>query len=592
MHYPTLKTIPASREAVDVFRGLNQQGDIAPGEFAAMENMTAQSYPQASTCRASQVYLPGACPQGILAKEALCFVENGHMVVGDNAYNLGLGDGEKQLVSMGAYVLILPDKKYFNTADPEDFGSIEQVVEQSQWKLEPCDSSGVSRNPDYVSDTQPDSPAQGEIWYDHSGETPKLRVYNAELEQWGALEGYVKATLENGENPNWPYAGYFTDCFATGDQVRIQILGSALVDDEGQPLRSQWQKEKVLEDGVWGLAAEVALQVVDGLTVIFPGLLPESLYLGNTLRFDSRMPDLDFVFECGNRLWGCRYGDQDGKFVNEIYASRLGDFRNWTSYQGVSTDAWRASVGTDGPFTGAMNYLGYPLFFKENCIHRVYGSIPSEYRIQTTPGAGVASGCSRSLCLLGDAALYLGNNGVCAYDGALPSPISRALQGLTGPAVAGVLGEDYYLSTPQGLYVYHSRRNLWHRRSPIGALQMCAYGNRLFWLGDAGDLMVLDAGEEAVDFYLETGILAGSEQRRIRSVCLRYALTGWGRVMVEYDSSGVWLAAGELPQTRLGWTNLPLKPRRCDHFRLKLCGHGRFRLHSVIKTLEKGSDLP
>ncbi len=592
MHYPTLKTIPASREAVDVFRGLNQQGDIAPGEFAAMENMTAQSYPQASTCRAPAVYLEKAHSQGILAKEALCYVENGHIIVGDKAYDLALDSGEKQLISMGAYILILPDKKYFNTADPGDFGPIERVVAEPQWRLDPCDSRGNIRSPDYFGQTQPENPEEGELWYDYSGEQARLKVYNATTQTWGPAQGYVRLELQNGANPKWPYDRYFTDCFATGDRVQLQILGDSLVDDVGEPLRTPSQQEAVLEQTIWGLAGEVELQVVDGLTVIIPGILSESVYLGNTLRFGSAMPDLDFVFECGNRLWGCRYGEQEGKFVNEIYASRLGDFQNWTGFQGVSTDAYRASVGTDGPFTGAMNYLGYPLFFKENCIHRVYGSYPSEYRIQTTPGAGVAPGCSRSLCLLGDAALYLGKDGVCAYDGALPSPISRELQGLTGPAVAGVLGENYYLSTPQGLYVYQSRRRLWHRRSPIRALQMCAFAGKMLWFGEDGELVALEHGPKKVAFSVETGVLAAAQQQRIRSICLRYALQGWARVLVQYDSSGVWQEAGSLEETRLGWTNLPLKPCRCDHFRLKICGEGSLQLHSIIKTLEKGSDLP
>ena len=101
------------------------------------------------------------------------------------------------------------------------------------------------------------------------------------------------------------------------------------------------------------------------------------------------VPDMDFVIESGNRLWGCKYGYVDGKTVNEIYASKLGDFKNWNCFMGISTDSYAASCGTDGQWTGAITHLGYPLFFKENCLHKVYGTFPSNFQIQTTTCRGV-----------------------------------------------------------------------------------------------------------------------------------------------------------------------------------------------------------
>ena len=56
--------------------------------------------------------------------------------------------------------------------------------------------------------------------------------------------------------------------------------------------------------------------------------------------------------------------------VNELYACKLGDFKNWNCFLGISTDSYVASVGTDGPWTGAVTYLGNPIFFKETCLHK------------------------------------------------------------------------------------------------------------------------------------------------------------------------------------------------------------------------------
>lgn len=588
MHYPSLQTIAASREAISVFRGLNQQGDIGSGEFAAMENMTSDYYPQAATCCPPSFFNPEIRPQALLSKEVLCYVQGKSLFMDEEEFDLGLTPGEKELISMGAYILIMPDKKYFNTADYEDFGPIDRMVEAAQWQIDPCDSQGNVVVYDAVSAAAPASPQDGAIWYDTGGAQHTLKQYDGALDTWTPIQGYVRLKMKNaGSDGN-----DFTSRFSSGDRVPLQIFGDTLIDDGGNPLKEKYP-EGWLEQAIWNLAGEVKLQVLDGTSALLPGLVPASVCLGNTLRLGDAMPDMDFLFECGNRLWGCRCGKQNGKFVNEIYASALGDFRRWSSFQGVSTDAYTASVGTDGPFTGAMNYLGYPLFFKEHYIHRVYGSYPAEYRIQTTPCMGIAPGSGRSLCLLGDTALYFGRTGIYAYDGALPSLISQNLKPTAGPGVAGVLGEKYYLSLPGGLYVYNSRRRLWHRRSAINAAQMCNwYGRLLYFDRTRQGIKELDGGDSGVTFSLETGILASTEQRSIRSICLRYSLKGWGRVMVEYDSSGVWLAAGTLPETGLGWIHLPLRPCRCDHFRLKLCGEGSLRLYSIIKTLEKGSDLP
>ena len=67
------------------------------------------------------------------------------------------------------------------------------------------------------------------------------------------------------------------------------------------------------------------------------------------------MPELDFLCENENRLWGCK-GDT-------IYASKLGDPFNWNVFDGVSTDSYAVDVGSAGDFTGCFAYRGYPVFF-------------------------------------------------------------------------------------------------------------------------------------------------------------------------------------------------------------------------------------
>ena len=79
------------------------------------------------------------------------------------------------------------------------------------------------------------------------------------------------------------------------------------------------------------------------------------------------VPDLDYFCENENRLWGVK-----GK---EIFACKLGDPFNWNVFSGLSTDSYSVATGTDGDFTAAVSYLGYPVLLKPDAIHKVYGCL-------------------------------------------------------------------------------------------------------------------------------------------------------------------------------------------------------------------------
>lgn len=83
------------------------------------------------------------------------------------------------------------------------------------------------------------------------------------------------------------------------------------------------------------------------------------------------------------------------------------------------------TVGSDGDFTGASTCLGYVLFFKENCIHKLYGSKPSDFQLSAIRCRGVARNASRSLCVLNETLYYLSPDGVMAWDGSVPSKVSE-----------------------------------------------------------------------------------------------------------------------------------------------------------------------
>ena len=568
MQIPTLKQGNVSRENVTSFGGYHAGARIAEGEFAAMKNCTGDQFPLIATRRKRGVYAAPQKCNGLLAKDSLCWVDGSKFVMNGYETELHLTDSPKQLVSMGAYVIIFPDKKYINTADLSDSGNLEaEFTSAGTVKFTPVDGDGKPLIPAYTQPEEPEKPENGALWLDTSGAGALL--------QWSAGTGMwvsVDNTLVRISCPNMGVS------FRPGDGVQLTGVPAGVVTS--------------------GVIADCGR---DYVTV--PGLLEREASLDTPVTVGRYLPLMDMVLECGNRLWGCRYGlNRAGAVVNEIYASKLGDFRNWNCFQGVSTDSYCVSLGNDGPFTGAVQHLGYPVFFREDCIHRLYGSTPATFRLQTTPCPGVQQGCSRSLARVGQMLYYKSPTGVCAYDGAVPVTVSQKLGVMPCTrAAAGALGDKYYLciqeeeSTGQ-LWVYDTARGLWHREDDTRVRCFCTCRDDLFFVNGAGQIIsVMGRGqpEEEISWMLETGMLGTltPDSKTLTRLNLRLELEQQAKVWVQYDGDDFWTPVATVYGSAGQCFNLPVAVRRCDRLRLRLEGTGFMRLSCITKTMERGSEV-
>lgn len=589
--FPTVQAQTAQRRVTDVFAGYNHNLRINDGEFYDEENLCSDDYPLLSTRRQRGVYAAPAAAQGIIAKDALCYVDGTEFVINENRIEMGISTETemcpKSLISMGAYVIILPDRKYINTADLSDFGSIEASytsVSDVTFNLCTVDGAGL----DVIAGAAaPENPRNGEYWLDTSATPHTLKVYSETSAMWmSVVTTYVKISATG-----------IGAQFEQYDGVTISgIVKSSVKDLNGSAII--WAKEENYIVIVGILDTEITQTAEEGAVTIA-----------------RKMPEMDFVIESSNRLWGCKYGMVDGKTVNEIYASKLGDFRNWNCFMGISTDSYAASCGTDGQWTGAITHLGYPLFFKENCLHKVYGTAPSSYQIQTTACRGVQKGSGKSLAIVNEVLYYKSRGGVCAYDGSLPTEISDAFGGvLYSDAVGGGHRNKYYLSMKDSggiwhLFVYDARLGVWHREDNTHANAWCSCRDEMYYI-DAADgkiRTVLGSGQtetEKIRWRAETGLFVSvlssakypdyaADKKYVGRLMLRMALDPGATMQayVEYDSSGVWEQLWSMTGKNLQTFTFPVRPRRCDHFRLRLVGQGGAKLYSLTKTLEKGSDL-
>lgn len=578
--FPKLPQTAAKRELTDTFRGYDHRLKIKRGQFYDMLNLSSASYPMLS-CRKSRGRMAELeSPGGLIAKDRLAYAEGGRLWYGEQPTELELSPGEKQLVSMGAYICIFPDKLFYNTAESSDYGSMEAVYSSTGTvSCTLCRLDGSEYQTPRVSDSPSTAPENGELWIDSSGETDVLKQWSGESGSWTEISSvYTRLRfVSHGELPRLfkaldgvEISGCEADCL-NGSKI-IQAIGG-----------SQEEPDYIIISGLIRQAVE---------------------QMEGSISIERRVPDVDFVCESQNRLWGCRYGNDGEKNLNEIYGCALGDFKNWRQYQGLSTDSWTASVGSDGPWTGAVNYLGSPMFFKENRIHKVTVSSYGAHRLTETVCRGVQPGSHGSLQVVNETLYYKAVNEICAYQGGFPISVSEALGDESYcKGAAGSVGDRYYIAMDdkQGqrwLFVYDIGKGLWMKEDALPVKYFARLDSELYAM--TADCLWSISGrqgktESYVPWMAESGILyyQHPDKKYISRFNLRLSMEegAWMDIFIQYDSSGVWESKGRISLSGTGTVTVPVCPRRCDHMQLRLEGKGEFRLFSIANILETGSDM-
>lgn len=596
------------------FYGYNHNPVISDGEMYDMENLSGDKFPllaQRHKRGISSYDVEGqaAVPlTGIHGRDQLVFIR-GQQVY----YNFTPVDGvtvsadagmlPKKIVSMGAYVCIFPDKVYFNTADLTDKGSMERRfnVSSAGVSLIMCRNNGTNYDMTSIrhGSTQPADPENGNMWVDESQSPAVLKQYMASVQEWMEIgTTYIKIQ-------------------ATG-------IGSGLkeydvVDLSGLALGGV-SPDPVVSEQIAALNTSMIVYAAGENYIVVAGILSAAVETGDlaeaTVHADLTIPDLDFIIESNNRLWGCRYGLQGGQFVNEIYASALGDFRLWRRYMNNEADSYTAPVGTDGPFTGAIRQRGYPVFFKESCIHRITGNTPTTFQIQTTHCRGVQEGSWRSVQIVAENIYYKSRDGIMLYDGNMPQLISDQLgEELYSDARAGVLKDKYYISMKDKnnnfvMMVCDTKHGTWWKEDGAKALGFASVEDELFYIDETNNTLVSVCGtvgtaEEGFYWSAEFDLYGVhyvrqsnyDDPRRVRNekyvslfkIRAELAEGSFISLYLKYNN-GDWEFKGEKEAAELKTFILPVTPKRCDHIRVKLTGYGDATIYDISRIMEVGGD--
>ena len=111
--YRTVDEIPEVNQPTTVFYGLDYNEEVPEGYFAESVNMTNEDFPvlrQRRPCVKTQD--GGTTGQGALAKKSLAVIRDNYLywAFGATPVNpTAFSNGDKQLVSMGAYLIVFPD---------------------------------------------------------------------------------------------------------------------------------------------------------------------------------------------------------------------------------------------------------------------------------------------------------------------------------------------------------------------------------------------------------------------------------------------------------------------------------------------------
>lgn len=515
---PNLISVVKQKNIVGVFQGLNTTETIQDNEFAEMQNLSSDEYPAAAARKPRGEALKTITkPNGCYYKNGLVLIDGTKLYYKDELIANTLTDSKKLICGMGAYVVIYPDKKVFNTSTKE-LTDIEYTFTQSS-------------------------------------------------------EATIAPTTDGSTFTKISCTGIGAG-FKAGDGVTIS--GVTVTTTSG---------EDVLNGSKIILGA-----TDDSITVI--GQLTESQTQESGITVKRTAPDIDYICESDNRLYGCSSAN------HEIYASALGDPLNWNTFEGISTDSYAVTVGSDGDFTGCISFMGYVLFFKEECILKLYGSKPSNFQLTTYPYRGVAKGCADTLTIVNETLYYAARNCIMRFDGAIPESVSDKLSDLSIKAGTGAFYRDKYFvwlndeKAGNALYVYDTRYQYWYQEDSDGAEYAVHGDGELYYIDSNGVMRTAEdaSGEEKVSWYAISGKQTEGSMNRKRVSQVQMMVDAEKdtlfEIFVAYDDSPIWERVYTKRAKGRKSDQICITPKKCNYFRYKIKGTGAFKLLGLSKTVQ------
>lgn len=347
-------------------------------------------------------------------------------------------------------------------------------------------------------------------------------------------------------------------------------------------------------------------------------LTPTNYASGNTatesmsVTITRKVPNLDYICENGNRLWGVcnavenKVWDESEQawktnIVRTIYASALGDPTNFFVYDGVATDSYALTVASKGDFTDCVSYSDQVLCFKEDVLHRIAGDYPANYAMYTDNIEGVQRGSHRASTIINDVLYYKSRDGVYAYSGGQPRLVSYNIDGkLYSGAAGGTDGIRYYISMTDEdgvdyIFEFDTIHDAWYMQDHRKALGF-AYADNSVYFVDGANAFRMQGGErsDVVWSATLTEFDEGSfNHKQYRWLRMEYELEEDSEINVDVVIDGgktKRVYTSDKPGRKA--VNIPLEGMRCNRLKMVISGTGgctirRVRRDYIVCSVEE-----
>lgn len=509
-------TAKNSKKYTVAFKGINYGEERADGEFSESQNISTAHYPclsQRSGRKMEWAY--SYYPTTLHAKDGLFVVDGVDLYFNrEKVGRLNEKESRKQIATVGNYIVIFPDKLYYNLENDE------------------TKSKGLQ----------------------------KMDV------DWSGSVSFTDTTITT-----------------TGDEFPFRVGDAITISG----CSDHPENNKTVEQAI------IIRGVDKNVLTFYENSFTAGTETGEvTLKRD--VPDLDFICESNYRLWGTK--------GNTIYSSKFMDPLNFNSFDASAADSYAISVGSDGEFTGCAPFSSHICFFKENTLHKLYGSKPSNFQIVTSQVYGVQAGSERSICIINETLFYKGVGGVYAYTGGVPELVSGKF-GVRkySEACAATDGSRYYISMREGdnwnLFVYDVRRNLWVREDDTHCVDMAFHDGHVYFLKASGGLYKVDSDADKSDIEWSVTFCPFNETVNERKgyskfhMRLELAAGSWLTVEQKRNDEVSWQKIYSTHNEKARTVSIPVVPARCDSVEIRVSGKGECLLRTFIREFFTGSDV-
>jgi hypothetical protein len=644
MHLPYLRSRKQKTEKqIVAFRGVNYGEAVRDGDLSESQNLTAERFPCMSPRGGRTAEGDYDSATAVYYFRGMRFVVDGNKLTADGTEISTVSPGKKQFAAVNNKLVVFPDKIQYDTETAEvrsltaeytsDAGMLEFVnnkevaVHLGAYNVEVVRSANIGGSglrPFLSSVERPFANKltsvsvnkdTGQIVFGAitTGETCSgieegdLFV-DAEkgadgVTTWGRVSKVYSmrysSTGSDGKKDYWWQYGFdYEICKAAGTSFEqfdgfeaLNFRKGDTVEISGATTFPDYNRSYTIRDfGTYATGDGETLP-----TMIFDAdVFPTNGVEAGAVTIKRNVPNLTVVTESNNRLWGAE--------GNTIFASALGDPTNFYTYDGLDTDSYAVAVASEGAFTGCCGFGNSVLFWKEDKLHKILGAYPSQYTMYEYNVPGVKLGSEQSLCNINEVVYYHGREGVYRYNGGSPELISENF-GLRRyeEAAAGAIEGRYYLSMKDrqkgewGLWVYDTLKNIWLREDDTHAMGFSANEGKLYCIGGS-KLMCLNPDDSGEVFEWSATTARMDEMFHNRKcyskLLLRAELledSAWLQVDISCDGEPfkrVYTSRDKAAKTLA----IPIMPKRCDSFRIRLSGEGKFIIRSLVREFDIGSE--